>query len=193
MTESSDPQQITALLGRWRAGDDAARDDLVALVYPELERRARAYLRGERQGHTLDAGAVVHEAFVRLVGADVDWTDRAHFFAVAARTMRRVLVDYGKQRRREKRGGGALKVTLAEGVFAVGEPEVDVVALNDVLDRLAALDARKAEIVELHFFGGLTYDELAEALGTSRTTVTRELRFSKAWLHDQLTETLDEG
>ena len=193
MTESSGSQEITALLVRWRQGDAGARDDLIALVYPELQRRARGYLRSERPNHTLDAGAVVHEAFVRLVGAEIDWQDRAHFFAVAARIMRRVLVDYGRRRRREKRGGGAVQVTLAEGLMRGDEPGADVVALNDALDRLAAVDARKAQIVELHFFGGLTYEETAEVLGTSRATVTRELRFAKAWLHDQLAQPPEDG
>lgn len=185
--ESSPRQQVTELLRRWGEGDEAARSDLVDLVYPELQRLAGRYLRSEQQNHTLNPTALVHEVYMRLAGAEVAWSDRVHFFAVAARVMRRVLVDHGRTRRRQKRGGGLFRVTLSEGLAPAAEPAADIVALDRALSRLADLDERKARAIELHFFAGMTYDQIAEALEVSTATVSRELRFAKAWLHERLT------
>jgi len=182
-------RQLTALLHRWRDGDDSARSELVELVYPELQRLARQRLRPERADHTLSSTDLVHEAYLRLAGADVPWNSRAHFFAVAAQMMRRILVDYAKQRRRKKRGGSRVRVTLKEALLGGEEAEPMVEDLDEAINRLAELNDRMARVVELHFFGGLTYAETAEVLKMSSTTVNRELRFAKAWLRDQLIQT----
>jgi RNA polymerase sigma factor (TIGR02999 family) len=177
---------VTRLLHEWRAGNQSALDQLMPLVYEELRRIARNYMRSEREGHTLQATALVNEAYLRLVDMDVPWQNRAHFFAVAARLLRRVLVDHAKSRRRAKRGRGQAAVTLNEALLAAYEPEKAIVALDEALESLAAFDDRKCRIIELHYFGGLTYEEMAEALGISEATVHRELRLAKAWLHHEL-------
>ena len=141
---------VTELLHRWRDGDEEARDELVAVVYPELRRLARGFLGSERHDHTLQATALVHEAYVRLVGAEVDWDDRVHFLAVAARVMRRVLVDYGRSKRRQKRGGGRLRVAFDERVQPAAEPVADIVAVDQALRSLALKDDRQSRVVELH-------------------------------------------
>ncbi len=179
----------TSLLLRWRQGDEDALGELAPLVYDELRSLARRYLSGERKGHTLEATDLVHEAFTRLIRMDVDWNDRAHFFAVAAGAMRRILVDHAKAKRRLKRGGGAAMSALDEGLTVAPEPPDDLVELDAALDRLATLDERKSRTVELHYFGGLTYDEIAVALGISRATVKRDLRLARAWLFHDLTGT----
>ncbi|MDP1571231.1 MAG: ECF-type sigma factor [Vicinamibacterales bacterium] len=176
----------TFLLRAWRGGDRAALDRLLPIVYDELSSLARHAMRAERAGHTLQTRALVHEVYVRLVDANVDWQDRAHFMAVASRTMRRVLVDHARARRRHKRGGDAVHLELDDVAVPIQPPSVDILALSDALDELAAFDARKSEIVELHYFGGLSYDETAEAVGLSAATVDRELRLAKAWLRDTL-------
>lgn len=177
----------TQLLQLWRTGHSReAFDSLVALLYPELERTARAAMRSERGDHTLQTHALLHEAYARLVDADVDWRDRAHFMAIAARTMRRILVDHGKAHRRAKRSGG-VRVEWTDRLNAShASSPVDVLVLSDAMDRLAAQDERQAQIVELHFFGGLTCDETAEALGVSITTIERNLRIARAWLRRDL-------
>jgi RNA polymerase sigma factor (TIGR02999 family) len=178
----------TQLLQLWRSGRSRdAFDNLVALLYEELERVARSAMRGERRDHTLQTHALLHEAYGRLVDADVDWRDRAHFMAIAARTMRRILVDHGKSRRRAKRSGG-VRVELTERLHASpgASSPVDVLVLNDAMERLAAQDERQAHIVELHFFGGLTCEETAEALGVSTATIERNLRLARAWLRRDL-------
>lgn len=180
------PTQVSQLLSRWREGDESAVDALMPLVYSELRRLAAGYLRRERVGHTLQPTALVHEAYMRLVDAEVPWQDRVHFFSIAARTMRRVLVDHAKGRRRAKRGGSAIRVTLSDEHASTDEAAVDLLDLDEALSRLGSFDQRKAEIVELHFFGGLTYDETAQAIEVSPTTVFRELRLAKAWLNQQL-------
>ena len=185
MTQSS-PEPITGLLTRWRHGDEGALEELVPLVYDELRRLASRAMRSESSGHTLQPTALVHEALARLMGADVPWKDRVHFFAVATRTMRRVLVDHARAQRREKRGGGNLRVTLDENLGSTGRSE-DLLALDETLNALARQDARKAHAVELHYFGGLSYEETAEVLQISPATVHRELRLAKAWLYDELT------
>lgn len=181
-----DSTVVSRLLLAWREGDASARDQLLSHVYDELHRLAQGRLRSEDPGHTLQATALIHEAFLRLVDADVQWTSRAHFFAIAARVMRRILVDHAKARDRVKRGGGADRITLEECIAVSPEPPADLVALDEALNRLAELDERKAKVVELHFFGGLSYEETAESLGISPATVDRDLRFAKAWLYREL-------
>ena len=180
------PTAVTTLLHAWRRGDQAAFEQLAPLVHDELRRRARHYLHGERPNHTLQPTALVHEVYLRMVKVDhVDWHDRAHFFAVAARYMRQILVDSARARRYQKRGGGALKVTLDEAL-AVSDPSPDLVALDDALDVLALQDHRKARVVELRFFGGMTNEEIAAALDISTDTVTRDWQMAKLWLRREL-------
>lgn len=179
----STPADFTQLLLRWRGGDREVLDQALPLVYDELRRLASARLRGERGGHTLNTTGLVHEAYLRLVDVrQVEWRDRAHFLAMASRTMRRVLIDYAHQRGAAKRGGGGEHVELPGDLAG---PEVDLdslIALNDALERLEAVSARAAKAVELRFFGGLTLEEAAEVLETSAPTVMRDLRFAQAWL-----------
>ncbi len=177
---------VTQLLRRWQEGEKQAADELMPQVYSELRRLARRQIRRERVDLSLAATGLVHEAYVRLVDAEVSWHDRVHFFALAARAMRRVLVDRARARGRAKRGGGATMVTLDEQRQAVPGRAFDVLDLDEALQRLEALDRRKCEVVELHFFGGLTYEEIAGALKVSEATVHRELRFAKAWLYKEL-------
>jgi len=180
-------QDLTRLLLAWSAGDPEALERLTPLVYQELHRLAAAYMARERPGHTLQATALVHEAYLRLVDLQgVGWRDRAHFFAVAARTMRRILVDFARAREYQKRAGGGDRVSLEESLVISGEPGAGLVALDDALNRLAAIDDRKSRIVELRFFGGLQVDETAEALNISSETVMRDWRAAKAWLYLQL-------
>jgi RNA polymerase sigma factor (TIGR02999 family) len=183
---SGDPTEISRLLLAAHGGDESALVRLMPLVYDELHQLARRHLRDERAGHTLQTTALIHEAYLRLVGADVRWEGRVHFFAVAANTMRRILVDHARGRLRDKRGGGVVPVTLEDVAVASSEPGEDLLALDAALERLAGFDARKARVVELHYFGGLTYDETASALGISAATVDRDLRLAKAWLYREL-------
>jgi RNA polymerase sigma factor (TIGR02999 family) len=182
---STPAKNVTQLLLEWRSGNEAALDRLMPLVYDELRRLAQHYMRSERPEHTLQATALVNEAYLRLVDMKVSWQDRAHFFAVAARLMRRMLVDHARGHQRAKRQSGA-KVSLDDALEVSSQPALELLGLDDALTRLAELDLRKSEIVELHFFGGLGNDEVAEALGISRATVQRELRFAKAWLAEEL-------
>lgn len=179
-------EQVTRLLVRWREGDSAALDRLLPMVYDELRRMARGRMQREAPGHTLQATELVHEAYARLVDADVDWVDRAHFLAIAATTMRRVLVDHARTRARLKRGGGEQAVTLAEDLVGVDTGSEAFLALDGALTRLAAQDERKARVVELHYFGGLTYAETAAAVGVSEATIDRDLRMARAWLKSEL-------
>ncbi len=182
----NDPGTVTGLLLAWRGGDEAALEQLVPLVHEELRRIARGCMRGERTGHSLQATALVNEAYLRLIGAQqVDWQNRVHFLAVSARLMRRILVDFARSKKYQKRGGGAQAVTLDEGLI-VAEPGKDLVALDDALDALAKMDERKAKVVEMRFFGGLTVEETATALGVSPDTVMRDWRLAKAWLLREL-------
>lgn len=182
----ADPAEISRLLLASKGGDETALARLMPLVYDQLHVLARKRLQGERTGHTLQTTALIHEAYLRLVGADVGWEGRVHFFAVAAQTMRRILVDHARSRGRDKRGGGVAPVTLEDVAIVAAEPSDDLVALDEALERLSALDPRKARIVELHYFGGLTYDETATAIGASAATIDRELRMAKAWLYREL-------
>jgi RNA polymerase sigma-70 factor (ECF subfamily) len=178
---------VTELLVRWRDGDETARERLMQLVYDELRRKAAAYLRRERAGHTLQPTALVHEAYLRMVAQDhVGWQNRAHFVAIAASMMRRVLMDHGRRQKAKKRGGPAARVTLAEGLSPSLPRDVDLLALDEALSALAALDEQKARIVELRAFGGLEVEETAAALGISPATVKRHWTFALAWLQQRL-------
>ena len=179
-------QPISQLLADWANHDAAARDRLVPIVYEELRRLAHHYMRGEREGHTLQTTALVNEAYLRLAGIDgLQWRDRAHFFAMAATLMRRVLVDDARQRGRDKRGAGVSVTSLDE--HAIGpQPAVDVVALDEALERLAAVDPQQGRVVELRFFAGLSVKETAEALGVSPATVKRDWATAKLWLYHEL-------
>ena len=181
-------QQVTELLAAWGGGDQAARDELMPLVYEELRRLARRFMHRERAGHTLQTSALVNEAFLRLVDQkNVRWQDRAHFFGIAARLMRQVLVDYARRRGYAKRGGDVRRVPLDEAVVVSEERAAEVVALDDALKSLAEIDPRKSQVVELRFFGGLSIEETAEVLGVSEGTVRRDWALAKAWLHNAIT------
>ena len=182
------PQQVTQLLVAWGDGDQAALDELMPLVYEELRRLARRYMSKERPGHTLQTSALVHEACLRLVDQkNIHWQDRAHFFGIAARLMRQVLVDYARKRRYAKRGGDARRVPLDEAMIVSEERAADVVALDDALKSLAEIDPRQSEIVELRFFGGLSIEETAEVLNVSPGTIMRDWTLAKAWLRRAIT------
>lgn len=178
--------EVSQLLIAWKNGDGTALERLMPLVYDELHALASRHLRGERPDHTLQTTALIHEAYLRLVGADVAWEGHGHFLAVAARTMRRILVDQARQRARAKRSGGQQPITLDDALAAAPERAPDVVALDEALERLLTLDERRGRAVELHYFGGLTYDETAAVLRVSPATVDRELRLAKAWLYREL-------
>lgn len=180
-----DPAEISVLLASWRNGDQAALDRLLPIIYDELHRIASRQRRGERDDHTLDTTALLHEAYLRLVGSNVEWVDRQHFFAVAARTMRRVLVDHARAHGRTKRSGG-IKVSLDEQQVAAETRSADLIDLDEAMKRLSTLDGRKGRMVELHYFGGLSYHEIAAVTGVSPATVHRDLRLARAWLAREL-------
>jgi RNA polymerase sigma factor (TIGR02999 family) len=184
----SERELVTRLLQEWGGGNKAALDELMPVVYDQLRKLASRCLLAERPYHTLRATALVHEAYLRLVDSDVAWQDRVHFFAVSARMLRRILVDHAKANNRQKRGGGAERVTLDEAVLVGPQATGGIVELDEALQRLAAHDQRKSELIELLCFGGLTYDEAAAALKVSPATVHRELKMAKAWLHKELTQ-----
>lgn len=179
--------QVTELLVAWGRGDQSALERLIPLVHQELRRLARRLMGGERRGHTLQTTALVNEAYIRLIDlSQVRWQDRAHFFAMSARLMRRILVEHARSRQSLKRGGGAEKVSLDEALDVSQERAVDLVALDDALHVLAAVDARKSQVVEMRFFGGLSVEETAEALQVSPDTVKRDWRLAKVWLLREL-------
>ena len=180
--------QITQLLFRWREGDRQALDDLLPLVYNELHRLAGYYMRGERPSHTLQTSALVNEAYLRLAGAEhIQWQNRAHFFAIAAQVMRRILVDHARRRDKQKRGGAVQKVELDEAMLVSEQRAAEVVALDDALKSLAEIDPRKSQLVELRFFAGLNIEETAEVLKVSPGTVMRDWTLAKAWLRREIT------
>jgi RNA polymerase sigma factor (TIGR02999 family) len=183
----SDATEVTALLRAWHAGDEDAYRRLSSILYNELRRQAAICIRGRRHGDTLQTTALVHEAFVRLAGAhQVDWHDRTHFLAVAARTMRRVLVDLARARGSAKRGAGAVHVPLESDMAAGVPPLVDLVALDEALEKLAAFDPRKVRVIELRFFAGLTVQEAAQVLNVSPDTVARDWHMARTWLLREL-------
>lgn len=177
---------ITQLLSKWKLGEAGAREELIPLVYEQLRRMAAARLGQQNAGHTLRPTALVHEAYLKLSQADLDWKDRNHFLAVAARAMRQVLVDHARNRQRQKRGSGAQRVTLEDATLISSEPSGVLLDLDEALDRLKAIDARKAEAIELLYFGGLTYEEASANLSISVATLHREVTFAKAWLRNEL-------
>ena len=180
---------ITQRLLEWRGGREEALNELMPMIYDSLHRIAQNHMRRENPGHTLQPTAIVNEAYLKLIDAEIGWQNRAHFFAIAAKMMRRILVDHAKAKHREKRGGGATIIPLDESVLKQIETDVDLVALDLAMKKLSQIDDRKGKVVELHFFGGLNYEETAEVLGVSAATVDRELRLAKAWLHKSLSET----
>jgi RNA polymerase sigma-70 factor (ECF subfamily) len=186
MTEPS-PPDITQMLIDWSNGDREALDRLLPVVYTELRRQAARHLRRERAGHTLQTTDLIHEAYLRLVDQrSVRWQNRAHFFAVAAQSMRRILVDHARRRHRAKRGGSDIAVPLDEGLLVAAEKSVDLLALDEALTRLAAIDVRQSQIVELRFFSGLSIEETAAVIGVSLTTVKDDLNMAKAWLRREI-------
>jgi RNA polymerase sigma factor (TIGR02999 family) len=184
----SSSKNVTQLLADWGSGDKQALEELMAVVYQELHRLADYYLRRERQGHTLQATALINEAYLKIIDQhSVNWQNRAHFFGVAAQMMRRILVDHARSHLYAKRGGGAQKLTLDEALsLPQQERDLELVALDDALQRLEELDAQQAKIIELRFFGGLTIEETAEVLGISPATVKREWSWAKAWLYNEI-------
>jgi RNA polymerase sigma factor (TIGR02999 family) len=187
MTEPS-PPDITQMLIEWGRGDRKALEDLIPVVYSQLRRQAARYLRREREGHSLMTSDLIHEAFLRLVDQkNVRWQNRAHFFAISAQLMRRILVDHARRRHRAKRGGSAIALPLDEGlVAAAGKSDVDLLALDEALTRLAAIDHRQSQIVELRCFSGLSIEETAAVLGVSVTTVKDDMNMAKAWLRREM-------
>jgi len=179
---------VSRLLKAWGRGDLQARDDLVPLVYRELRKRAAGYMRGERQDHTLQPTALVHEAYVRLMGQQrVAWLNRAQFFGLAAQIMRRILIDHAREHQAAKRPGG-VKVTLDDHIGSVQPPDCELLLLNDALKELARIDERQANIVELKYFAGLSEEEIAAVLSLSRATVTREWQSARAWMYRRITK-----
>ncbi len=185
--DSPAPHDVTQLLIAWTNGDQAARDQLMSVVYEELHRLARRYMRKESPGHTLQTSALVNEAFLRLIDQrNVHWQNRAHFFGIAAQMMRRILVDHARNRSSGKRGGGERPLSLDDGLIVSEERSAEVVAVHEALEQLAKFDARKSQIVELRFFGGFTIDETAEVLGVSPGTVMADWTMAKAWLRREI-------
>ncbi len=186
-TLSVSQQRVTDLLVRWSHGDDVALAELTPLVYDELRHLAHRQMSGQRPDHTLQTTALVNEAYLRLADqTNPRWQNRTHFLAVAARAMRQILVSYARNQRSQKRGGGALKVELDEAALVSPKQSQEIVDLHEALERLATLDSRKARVVELKYFGGLNYDEMAEVLKISRVTVRRDWEFAKVWLYTEL-------
>ena len=184
---SVSPDRVTQLLQQWSHGDDSALAELTPLVYEELRRLAHHYMEGERPDHTLQTTALVNEAYLRLADQTAsNWQSRAHFFAVAARAMRQILVSYARSNRAQKRGGGVARIELDESAILSPEQSKEIVDLHEALERLGTLDSRKARVVELKYFGGLNYEEIAEVMKVSTVTVRRDWVFAKAWLYDEL-------
>ena len=188
------PPNITELLVGYGRGDKDALDQLMPIVYDELRRQAARYLRREQAGNTLQTTALIHEAYVRLVDQrNVQWQNRAHFFGIAAQMMRRILVDHARAKKRAKRGGSDVRVSLGDATVAVKGQDLDVVALDEALERLAQIDEQQSRVVELRFFSGLTVEETAEVLHISTATVKRDWNMAKAWLHRELSGDTDQN
>jgi RNA polymerase sigma-70 factor (ECF subfamily) len=184
---SVSPHRVTQLLAEWSHGDNAAFTELTPLVYEELRRLAHHHMSGQRPDHTLQTTALVNEAYLRLADqTNPNWQSRAHFFAVAARAMRQILVSYARSNRAQKRGGGGARIELDQAALVSPEESKEIIYLHEALERLATLDSRKARVVELKYFGGLTYDEIAEVLKISQVTVRRDWEFAKVWLYTEL-------
>jgi len=187
-------EEITQLLQAWGSGDEKALEKLVPFVYKELHRMAQHYMAGERPNHTLQTAALINEVYVRLVESrHMNWQNRAHFFAICAQLMRRILVDFARSRRYQKRGGAAVRIPLEEALVVSQDPPADLVALDDALKALASVDERKSRVIELRFFGGLSVAEAAEVLGVSPETVMRDWRLAKVWLLRQLDQEKHDG
>lgn len=184
-----DAHEVTSLLHAWRSGESAAYGQLIAIVYPKLRALAARFMRGDQGAETLNATGLVHEAYLKILGTELPWADRAHFFAVSARAMRQILVDHAKANRRQKRGGSAAKISIEDAVVISPAPEARLLDLDEALRNLAQIDKRKADLVELLYFGGLNQAEAAEALNVSEATVQRDLKMAKAWLYRALNET----
>jgi RNA polymerase sigma-70 factor, ECF subfamily len=185
----SPAHEVTQLLKAWTAGDQSALEKLTPLVYEQLHRVAQRYMAGQRPGHPLQTTALVNEVYLRLVDCDrVNWQDRAHFFAVSAQLMRRILIDFARSRGYQKRGGGSPHVSLEDAPSVSSEPDPNIVALDDALKALAKVDSRKSQVVELRFFGGLSVEETAEVLRVSAETVGRDWKMAKMWLLEELNE-----
>lgn len=187
------PGDVTQLLNQWAGGDEQAGEALTPLVYDELHKIAARLFRSERSGHTLQPTALVHEAYANLVGADISWQDRAHFYSLAARMMRRLLVNHANAKNAAKRGGGAVRVTLDESRTPAADDSAELLDLDEALTRLAEMDERKAELIQLQYFGGLSFKEMEEVTGLSSSTLDRDLRFARAWLKDQLSKRSDDN
>ncbi|MEP7337823.1 MAG: sigma-70 family RNA polymerase sigma factor [Acidobacteriota bacterium] len=185
---ATEAQDVSGLLVAWGQGNDAARDQLVPIIYDELRRIARYYLRREQHHQTLQTSALINEAFLELIKSPVTWQNRAHFFGIASRLMRQVMVHYARARGRQKRGGEQERISLTAAGDLANEPYADVLALDDSLKALAEFDPQKSQVVELRFFGGLTVEETAEVLNVSVSTVEREWRSARAWLQTQLSK-----
>ncbi len=183
------PSNVTQMLHDWSDGDQEVLDKLIPIVYEELRRQAARYLRRERPGHTLQTTALIHEAYLRLIDQkDVQWQNRAHFYAISAQLMRRILVDHARSRQAAKRGGSGIKLPLEEAMIASEGREVDLVALDEALERLAKIDPQQSRVVELKFFSGLSVEETAEVLAVSPRTVKRDWNVAKAWLRREISE-----
>src|SRR5262245_57780983 len=181
------PKDVTQLLEEWSKGDQAALDELIPLVYEELHRMAKRHLGRERPGHTLQTSALVNEAYMRLIDQrNVRWQNRAHFLSIAARLMRRILIDHARAHHYAKRGGAAIKVSLGKAIDVSEARSAELVSLDDAMSALATLDPRKSQVVELRFFGGMSVEETAEVLGVSPVTVMRDWSTAKAWLHREI-------
>lgn len=185
----SSQQEVTQLLLDWSKGDQSALDKLVPLVHDELRRLARHYMRRETPSHTLQTTALVNEAYLRLVDQSVPWQNRAHFFAIAAQMMRRILIDHARGHARAKRGGGAIKVSLDEAAIMPQEQAAELIALDEALTRLSTIDPRRGRVVELRFYGGLSNEEIAGVLKISSNTVMRDWNLARAWLYKEINRT----
>ena len=184
---SASPHKVTQLLQQWSHGDGSALAELTPLVYEELRRLAHHFMEGQRTDHTLQTTALVNEAYLRLADQNnPSWQNRAHFFAVAARAMRQIVVDYARSQQSQKRGGGLLRIELDEAAIVSPAESKEIVDLHEALERLATLDSRKAQVVELKYFGGLNYEEIAEVLKIARMTVRRDWEFARLWLYTEL-------